>query len=240
MIVLKEKITRVVFDFDNTLFDTERRKQLLYEMAMLHGYSKEEGKKMYDEARVVGEKIVISLSSYISILQEYVTRDKKQFRAVDVSNLIQKMHHGDGLLSGAKKLLFWCKSLPVEMYLLSLGVRGWQEEKVAQAGIADFFGDEHIVYTDKVDNGKIKSLRMLFGEDFNGEGTLIFNDKPDETEALLQEFPGLVACVRHEPLDDRFSVNDYVSLKDKFYGRVVCSERLEELNKAATLLFQKI
>jgi phosphoglycolate phosphatase-like HAD superfamily hydrolase len=240
MIVPKEKITRVVFDFDNTLFDTERRKQLLYEMAMLHGYSKEEGKKMYDEARVVGEKIVISLSSYISILQEYVTRDKKQFRAVDVSSLIQKMHHGDGLLSGAKKLLFWCKSLPVEMYLLSLGVRGWQEEKVAQAGIADFFGDEHIVYTDKVDNGKIKSLQMLFGENFKGEGTLIFNDKPDETAALLQEFPGLVACVRREPLDDRFSEDSYTDLKKNFPDRVVCSERLEELNSVTALLFQKI
>ena len=233
-------IQKIVFDFDNTLFDTERRKQLLYDMAMLHGYTQGDAKRMYDEARVVGEKIVISLSSYISILQEYVTRDKRSFRAVDVSSLIQKMHHGDGLLPGAKKLLLWCKTLPVEMYLLSLGVSGWQQEKVAQAGIADFFGDERIVYTDKVDNGKQKSLRALFGDNFTGEQTLLFNDKPDETAALLTAFPNLLACVRQEPQDDRFVLDDYHELEAQFPGRIVWSPRLEELHRFADHLFHTV
>lgn len=225
-----QPIEQMVFDFDNTLFDTERRKQLLYDMAMLHGYSRDEAKQMYDDARVVGEKIVISLSSFLSILQERATGDGRQFRAVDVSTLIQKMHHGNGLLPGAKKLLHWCHQLPVKMYLLSLGVRGWQEEKVAQAGIAPLFGDERIVYTDKVDDGKQKSLRALFGSEFTGAQTLLFNDKPDETTVLLAAFPDLITCVRREPHDDRFTVEDYIRLEQKFPGRVAWSEQLVDLN----------
>ena len=54
------------------------------------------------------------------------------------------------------------------MYLLSLGVKNWQEEKVEQAGIEPFFPSGHIVYTDRIDTGKEGAMKKLFGKKIFG------------------------------------------------------------------------
>ncbi len=231
MIQPNTKITRVFFDFDNTLFDTEKKKQLFYKIAEIHGYSHDEAKKIYAEARFAGDKIIISLAGFLNALRERLERDAAPFHSVEVSSIIGKMNHGDGLLPGARYLLTFCKQKNLEQYLLSLGVRSWQEEKLNQAGIADLFAPERILYTETLDVGKIDVLKEVLGAEFAGEGSLLFNDKPDETARLLEIFPQLSALVRREARDTRYGEPEFISLEAQFPGRVAWADNLKTLHK---------
>lgn len=234
----KKKIERVVFDFDNTLFDTEAKKSALYRMAEAHGYSRADAKEIYRAARTAQEKIMMSLSSYVHVLRERLHAEGKEFLSGDVSRIIGTMEEGDGLLPGAKELLRYCLSKSLPCYLLSLGVKAWQEEKVKQSGITEFFPRHHIVYTDTLETGKIDVLHKLFGRSFDGAGTVIFNDKPDETAALLTIFPELLAFVRIETRDERYAPDTYRSLADQFPGRVFLSEQLSQLHDLFARIYE--
>ena len=71
-----------------------------------------------------------------------------------------------------------------------------------------------VVFTEDVKQGKKDALSKLFGGMFDGAGTIIINDKPDETRQLLVEFPKMQALVRREKRDKRFQK------KDKFFLKV--------------------
>ena len=51
----------VVFDFDNTLFETETLKQGLFEIAEEHGLTQEESRHVYEEARVSNGQATFSI-----------------------------------------------------------------------------------------------------------------------------------------------------------------------------------
>jgi phosphoglycolate phosphatase-like HAD superfamily hydrolase len=231
MITPHQHIERVVFDFDNTLYQTEKLKAKFYAMAEIHGYTREEAKDIYNEARVASEKIVINLSSYLVILRQQIQADGLTFLSEEVSEIIKKVATGDGLIPYARELLKHTQELGLDRYLLSLGVKEWQEEKVQQANISQYFPEGQIVFTDTIKGGKVQVLKELFGEDFTGQGTIIFNDKPDETRHMLEAFPDIVAFLRYEVLDDRFSPINFDVLEKDFPGRVVWSEDLKELQR---------
>lgn len=235
---LPSPIERIVFDFDNTLFDSEIKKQGLYRMAQVHGYSLDEAMVLYDKARVRQEKIMMSLSSYVDVLRESLQQDNKPFLAGDVSEIISGMKSGDGLLPGARDLLGYCRDKMIPLYLLSLGVREWQTEKVEQSGIAEFFSKSNIIYTDVLHEGKKRALRELFGEDFTGRGTLLFNDKADETMELLRTFPELTALVRVELRDPRNKQEHYDRLAQEFAGRVLMDSSLDQLRDIVSSLYE--
>lgn len=222
-------IERIVFDFDNTLFDTERRREYFYEMVELHGYSREAAYAMYLETRVAQEKIFISLASFLTTLKRKLNQDGKTFLSEEVSQKIVEMNAGDGLLPGARSLLEQCVKLTVPLYLLSLGVREWQEEKVQQSGIGKFFPRDHIIYTDRIHGGKETALRDLFGASFDGAGTLVVNDKPDETERLLETFPRLSACLKIEARDPRINQAQYALVAERFSSRAVVAAELADV-----------
>lgn len=234
-----QPIQSIVFDFDNTLFDSEVKKQGMYRMAEVHGYTRNEAMVLYDRARVAQEKIMMSLSSYIDVLREQLQQDQKPFLTGDVSQIIRDIKQGDGLLPGARELLEYCRSKQLSLYLLSLGVREWQEEKVQQSGIGSFFPDNHIIYTDVLKEGKKRALQELFGRDFTGRGVSLFNDKPKETVELLRSFPELVAFVRIELRDPRNQRETYDQLSDEFPGRTFLSERLIDLQQQLQTLYEQ-
>lgn len=238
MIETPVRITTAIFDFDNTLYQTERLKAKFYAMAEIHGYTREEAKDIYNEARVVSERIVINLSSYLTVLREQIQADGLSFLSEEVSEIIEKVKLGDGLVPHARELLRFYKQSNRDLYLLSLGVKEWQEEKVRGSGIEHFFGDGHIVYTDKIEGGKIGVICSLFGDKFTGAETVVFNDKPDETRKMLETFPDILAFVRREPLDDRYSALNFDLLEKDFAGRVVWSEDLKELLRLSQVLIQ--
>ncbi|MFB6226332.1 MAG: HAD family hydrolase [Candidatus Paceibacteria bacterium] len=223
-------IEKIVFDFDNTLFDTETKKQNLYKMAEIHGYSHDEARQIYKKARTENEKIIMSLSSYMKVLRERVNEDDKEFKSDQVSEIITELKGGDGLLPYAAEFLKYCLSEGLETYVLSLGQKDWQEEKVQQSGIKDFMPEDNIVYTNSTNGGKQRFLRQLFGDDFTGSETLFVNDKPDETGDILSDFPDLLAMLRREPRDDRYQDEDFKRLKEQYPQRVITySEQLKQL-----------
>ncbi|MBT3419535.1 MAG: HAD family hydrolase [Candidatus Magasanikbacteria bacterium] len=217
---------RVIFDFDSTLFDTEKKKAQLYNMAEIHGYTREHAQKIYKDSVIDGDKIVISLASYIMALKSALTRDGKTFLSEEVSTIISQMSRGDGLLPYAKKVLDHFSSLGTEMYLLSLGVESWQQEKMKQSGISSYFSPERVVFTDIIRSGKSGALRSWFGESFTGEDTVFFNDKPDESADLLKDFPELRLFMRREIRDHRYTDEHFDAVVKTFSGRTWCANEL--------------
>lgn len=223
------RIDAVIFDFDSTLFDTEKKKHGFYEIAECHGYTRREAKDMYDQSRAQGNRMMISIAGFLSVLRESLTQSGKEFQSKEVSNIIDQMNKGVGLLPGAKALLEFSKRREMPMMLLSLGVREWQEEKVNKSGVDRCFATEDIVYTDILDTGKIDIIRERFGKDFDGVGVVLFNDKPDETADILRAFPKMFAYVRREVRDDRYTEEDFSSFQAAFPDRVVYADDLQFL-----------
>ncbi len=223
------KISRIIFDFDNTVFDTEALKDVFWHMGSIHGYSFEQSQNIYHEARSQGNTITMAVGSYITKLKEHCQKDKKEFQNKKIENIMAKLPRSQRLLPGAKELLGFCKKKLIERYLLTLGVPAWQEEKVKRSGIDVYFEPSRIVYTRDINMGKIKALRKLFGKSFQGEGTIFFNDKPDESEQLLHTFPSLIMFVRREVRDSRFTEKDFKALRKKFPHAVFWSENLVDL-----------
>jgi phosphoglycolate phosphatase-like HAD superfamily hydrolase len=222
-----EPIAQVVFDFDNTLFNTESVKEQFYEMARIHGYSDLEVYAIYQMARAHGEKMTMSLSRYLATLKKCILQDGKTFLAEEVGNLIAQMHAQGNLVEGAEELLQFCKEQNIPRCVLSLGAPAWQEEKVIQSGITPYFDAGTIFYTEHQYGGKLdvlKSMRTMMKHP-----VCLVNDKPDETGMLLRELPNVVALVRIEERDHRYDHRDFRELERAFRGRVMCSSSLHEL-----------
>ena len=82
-------------------------------------------------------------------------------------------------------------------------------------------------------------LKEKFGEDFTGQGVVLFNDKPDETLELLRMFPALEVCIHNEHVDKKYKPEMYQSLQNDFAGRVLYSQSFHELSQKFTHRFLK-
>lgn len=80
--------------------------------------------------------------------------------------------------------------------------------------------------TEEMATGKKRAMRDIMGSSFSGMETVLFNDKPDETEELLRIFPHLQAYVRRAIGDVRYKEQDFALLAERFAGRVECSQSL--------------
>jgi len=213
-----------LFDLDNTLIDTEKNKEHIYNIAIQHGYDREVSKEIYKKARFDGQQNTISLERYLQVLQEYLIRDGKTHLPNIATEVAQAMKTDpELLLPGAEEFLKDCQVKKIRMILLSLGVPVWQEEKIQWSGLDKYFSKEkgEVVLTQLEGEGKIEAIKMLFGENFDGADVNLFNDKPDETRELLKVFPKMRACVRQEIADARYGEADFVDLQRDFADRIV-------------------
>jgi hypothetical protein len=132
------------------------------------------------------------------------------------------------MFEGARDMLRAC-SERFECYLLSLGVPVWQREKISLADIERYFSPERIIFTDR-EGGKVSALRELFGAQFDGADTVFFNDRPDESTELLEEFPKLHLFIRRDVHDQRYRDDAiWKSLYEQFPGRVVIASEVAQL-----------
>ncbi len=228
-----KKIKAIVFDLDNTLIGTEKIKDLFYQLAMDHGCSEREAREIYINAREKRGKIKISLESFGRFLELELKKAGKNFSDKLFEQTNTKLRSGSLLFSGVRGLLGQLMKKEIPIYLLSLGVREWQEKKIKWAGLDKFFPSDNIIFTDNssVKEGKAEALKRIFGSDFNGTGVVLVNDKPDESEELLEMFPRLRVFLRQEVRDKRYKEIDFARLERKYKERVVWCDSLRTMTK---------
>ncbi len=209
----------VVFDFDNTLFETEALKKVLFAIGEEHGFSPEKSHAIYEEARALDGQATFSIQMFCDVLQEKQQVSGDEQASVSPVLVRERIFHDVKLVAGARELLVELQARGVSLFLLSLGVPEWQKEKVDIAGIEQFFNDQNIIYTTDIHKGKIDMLREQFGDEFTGKDVIIFNDKPDETREMLQEFPELRAYLRRDEADERYTEQDFESVVQEAEGR---------------------
>jgi hypothetical protein len=228
---MKNKIKTVIFDFDNTLFDTEKIKFALRSIILSFGFSQKEADKIYLEAREKNGEIVFCLEYFAEVLKKYLAEKKLGFRHKTLDCITKQILQGDNNIGGASELLEMCRNKKIKMYLFSLGIEKWQKEKVRASGLGKFFKKKNIIFAKEIMVGKIKIIKKIFGKKFIGEQTIMFNDKPDETAEILHEFSGLIAYIRYDERDKRYREDDFEQLKKEFGKRVTVNKSLKVLQK---------
>ena len=223
-----KKINTVIFDFDNTLFNTYKIKQSFFDLAMHHGFSNEEAKSIYKKAWSTGNTNEMSFENFTKVLESELDNDK-QLDKSEIQKVKDLIESGVAILDGAEELLLFCKEKIFNRYLLSLGVPNWQKKKVNSSGIGKYFDEEKIIYTTDIKKGKNNVIKEIFGEDFDGEGVVLFNDNAFETKRILNDFKKIKAFVRRETREEKFEQKDFENLQKDFSDRVVWSESLISL-----------
>ena len=222
----------LVFDFDNTLFDTEELKRTMYRAAIECGLTLVEAREVYNRARGgVSGKITISIDSFFKELSAHIRDTGKEFDVQKIVVLKQWLvdHSSKLVFAGVDDFLSKVTKR-YSCYLISLGVPTWQREKINLSGLAKYFPEDKIVLTDDVDTGKHAAFTKLFGKDSGGSNIILFNDKPDESEDLLNNFSNMTMYIRRDMRDERY--RDEViwqRLREKYVDRVMISSDITEL-----------
>ncbi len=224
-------MSSIIFDFDNTLFDTEQLKNIMRQAAVDSGCSAEEAQIVYERSRS-DEKgnITISLDHFIVTLRTFLESTDRALSIETITRLKAWLREiGPSLVfEGVCEMLAEC-SERFECYLLSLGVPAWQREKISLAGIEKYFSPERIMFTDR-EGGKVSALRELFGMQFDGTDTVFFNDRPEESAELLQQFPKLHLFIRRDRRDQRYADEKlWKNLHEQFPDRVVTATETAHL-----------
>ncbi|OGH87983.1 MAG: hypothetical protein A3J93_02295 [Candidatus Magasanikbacteria bacterium RIFOXYC2_FULL_42_28] len=225
----------VVFDFDNTLFDAMQLKFLFRAIAQANGFSDEQSRAFYSAARNEQDGIIaITLARYVDEVRRRCQVEGRNIDEIATGAVVGEIQKkGAGLLlSGARELLEFCQQKKLNYYLLSLGVRDWQLEKMRWVKIDKIFSDKNTVFTVKENGGKAEALRALFGADFTGKNTVLFNDRADESAELLLAFNDLVVFLRRDTRDERSSGEKVMAnLRADYEDRIVIADGLLELLK---------
>ena len=256
---MKQKIHTVIFDLDNTLIDTEAIKEVFKDVAEEYGIPREEAWGAYLQAREDKQgNIKLTPETYTVELQE-----KFPDKGVELSGvyaMIDKRFKKpeDLLLPGAQELLEMCKKEGLNMYLLSLGIEEWQREKIERADLYKYFnndqvqdeddsesGEGEIIFTERVDEGKLDVLRDRVLEGGDGSGVVFFNDKPSKREAddILDAFSEIRILLRKDDRDRRYENGEWSSqvvdeLKEAYGERFDYAGELPQLMEKFNTFFE--
>jgi len=225
-------VKSVVFDLDNTLIDAERVKWFFRQLALRHGFTEEEARDIYRQARnEKSGRIAITDGRFLQFLKETLESQGKRLDCGIVEEVFSEVEkEKDKLLfAGVEELIKFCAQHGIQSSLLSLGVEEWQKKKMRWVGLDEFFDDKNTVFTVEENGGKREALRKLFGKDFSGDGVVLFNDRPDESGELLDAFPGLRIFVRRDLDDIRHDEKRWGEFIKKHEGRVVVATDLQTL-----------
>lgn len=227
-------VKRAVYDLDNTLIDAERVKWFFRQLAVRHGFTENQAQEIYKQARNEKDgKIAITDKRFLRFLEETLAKQGKQLDSQIVEEVFAEVEKEKEklLLPGAVELIEFARERGIKDGLLSLGVKEWQKKKMGWVELDKFFNDENTVFTVEESGGKIEALRKLCGKEFDGEGAVLFNDRPDESGELLDAFPGLKIFVRRDMKDARHDDEVWQEFSKKYEGRVVVATDLRILLK---------
>ena len=225
-------VTDVVYDLDNTLIDAERVKWFFRQLVIRHGLTEEEAIGIYRQARNEEDgKIAITDERFLQFLRRELAARGKELDTDIVEDVFSKIKNEKEklLLPGAVDLIKFCGKCEIRNHLLSLGVEEWQKKKIGWVGLDEFFNDENTVFTVEENSGKSGALRKIFGENFNGTGVVLFNDRVDESAELLDAYPELKVFARRDINDARHDDAVWQEFSKKYEGRAVVATDLNIL-----------
>lgn len=219
-----------IYDFDNTLFDTERLKRAFIDTITPHGLSEEEARGVYNDARDRDGIVTFTIPRFLHQLEETLRAKGRSLTPDLIGSVRAQLEANMETLDGALEQLKESQVRGHEMFLLSLGVQTFQHYKMASSGVKKFFADDHIICPVKENLGKLEALQTLFPEGFTGEGCVFFNDKPGETATILRAFPDMVGFVPRSVADERYQEEDFRALEDEFGERIVWRNSMREIH----------
>jgi len=200
-----------IFDLDSTLIDTQIIKKRLFDFLMeAYNFSKDEVKEIYENARVDNKgKNTFSLERLEKVIKDGDKKLAKWFEKTEM----------DLLIEGVDKILSFFRVNKIPIYILTLGVKRWQLDKIKKSGLGDLLTKpekKNIKFTDEEDStkGKEEEIRKILKElkMVDAEGIVFFNDKPDETEKIWKKWPAMRVIIRREFHDSRYAEEDYERL----------------------------
>lgn len=184
-----------VFDLDNTLINTE---------AIKRGFKDFDN---YIENRTL-------LSNSVASFDEL----NKVFSLDDLRVEWEKI-----VVPGAKAFLKEVKESGGFNTLISIGNKNWQEFKVKNCGLEEFFEDDYFV--DKGVENKIRVFESMVKYNFvDLEKCVHFNDKPEEMRVFLEKYREIKGVLRLEKDDERYSLEACEELVMDFPERLMIIE----------------
>lgn len=218
----------IIFDLDNTLINTERIKTVLIKTAIDFGFSETQAWDIYNKSHRDGGKVTFTLERFAEVLIEMGVEKN----VVGIIESIKEKFVSDSLLlPGAKDLLNFCQKNNIKKYLISLGVKKWQDEKIVLAGLDKIFKSQEIIFREeiKTKEGKVEAIKRIFGDEFTGQNMIFVNDKPNENRDVLESLPNIKVLGGWCRQDRRYSESDFIKLKEDFGDRFEWSDNLVDL-----------
>lgn len=163
----------IIFDFDDTLFETHKLKDSIFKKIKSFGVPHETILSTYKEA--VEKFDHYTPINHISIINEMDEFNIPDYEIKKINNIDFSFHEIDE----TRKILLDL-SKDHTLILLTLGDRNFQELKIINSGFASCFNEIHIVSK--------KKENFLKEKNFQGDVYFV-NDKKSENEIIRKMFP---------------------------------------------------
>lgn len=215
-----------IFDLDGTLIDTESIKIFLFNYLGQIGFDKVQAKQIYKNARDFGGKNKFSLNVFKNEVINNTKMCGRDFDEMAWGKMISGLNNLEKniLVEGVEDVFSFFKERDIPTYILTLGVKEWQIDKIKLSGLDKIVLSEgvmleecdNIICTENEDvrQGKILEIKNILSKfDLaSAENIIFFNDKPDETDKILEEFPGMHAFLRKDYRNLSYRDEDYESI----------------------------
>lgn len=170
-----------IIDFDDTLFDTHKYKNVSFGPLEKFGISQDFAQEVYLKIRENNEPYSNEVLAR--------TLAKYGYPETEILNELKKVTAGviKGLVFDESiDFLQWLKSVGKKVILLTGGYPVFQQWKVESSGLAELF--DGIFYVDK---DKMKGLQDVFKKYSSEKSKWFINDKIDESKEVAKIFPDL-------------------------------------------------
>lgn len=181
----------VIFDFDNTLFDTKTMLQDLETVFLEAGVAADAIGASYAVVAPggIGYELAAQQAELARHLSAAAMEAVRQRQAAVLSRLV------DYVPEGAGRLLERLTERGDELHLLTSGSDSWQRLKITSSGLAGYFSGIHVVA-----GSKTETMLRLVAE---GDGrAVIVNDNPDELREAMQLLPQARVIAVAGPLNE--------------------------------------
>lgn len=172
------KKINLIFDLDNTLISARKVYRALESSFAKAGIKRKDFQEMYRESKVEG---VLNLKRFISLAERKFSFSKKE-----INNILKEIFKEGKEYLYPDVFSFFRKWFSrVDIFLVSLGDKEFQKEKLKGTGIYKFF--KKILITR--DERKIKEIQSLFHK---GKKNFVIEDDPETLFYLKRKFKKII------------------------------------------------